>query len=123
MKKLILASVFLFISPIFAAELSFESISGKYEITHPAVPSITTVEIQTDGQVLLVEKSEMGEYVCIGEAVIEGKNLTSNVECQDSATFKQVIDFSGVENYDKFTAPVYSSLFDMSLPMNFVKIQ
>ncbi len=120
MKKIILA--FTLLSSFSAFAVSLSDIAGKYEVTSDFAPVTNIIEIDKDGNIVLVETSPYGEFTCSGTAVIADDILTSEVTCENGVSFNQRVDLSSVNQYDAFTAVVYSSLYDQELPMNFRKL-
>ncbi|MFT6631517.1 MAG: hypothetical protein ACJAS4_001466 [Bacteriovoracaceae bacterium] len=106
-----------------AFAISFSDITGTYEITTDLAPIVNTIEIDKDGNVSLTENSPYGTFSCTGAAVIEDQVLTSEVTCENGATFTQRVDFEGINNFEEFSANVYSSLYEAELPMNFKKLK
>jgi hypothetical protein len=101
--------------------LSVQNLIGTYEVT-PVLEGIQISNIITltkDLKVTLVEKSPYGEFNCSGNATIIGTIVESKVTCENGAEFTQKVNFKNVTNFDNFSAPVYSSLYDEEMPMNF----
>jgi hypothetical protein len=119
MKKIAVTLLVLISTTSFA--MDFSQLVGSYEVTSDFAPVVNHITIDSEGVVTLTEQSPYGLLECVGEAVIKGAIFESVVTCENGAEFSQRIDLSGITNYQKFTANVYSSLYDMELPMNFIK--
>lgn len=122
MKKLTAILFFLGSFSVFA--LDFSDLAGEYEVTFEFAPAVNYIIIEEDGSVFLTEESSYGLLECAGKATLEGRTLTSNVTCDDGyeLSFYQIVDLTGVEDFQEFTANVYSSLYDFTIPMNFVRL-
>ena len=122
MKKLTAVLFFLGSFSVFALDLSH--LAGEYEVTFEFAPAVNYIIIEEDGSVFLTEESAYGLLECAGKATLEGRTLTSNVICDDGyeSSFYQIVDLTGVEDFQEFTANVYSSLYDFTIPMNFVRL-
>ena len=109
-----------------AANFKIADLVGKYVITHPQFPVVNEVTITKRGTVTLVEKSKAGTLACRGKAKITENVLESNVTCKKSENkiqFTQRINLKDVTDLKNFSAPVFSSLYDMELIMNFKLIE
>lgn len=81
--------------------------------------------IEANGLVTLVERSQGFDFVCQGEATLEDDIIESEMSCPGGLSFEQRIDLTNVAVEDlsgSFTAPVYSSLFGMEIPMLFERL-
>lgn len=120
LKKLII-SLSLFVSTQ-AFALNFNEIAGTYEATVPGIPIQNIITVYTDGEVEFTEKSYEGEFTCYGQAEIKDFVLKSEVECPNGQSFFQEVDLTNVTNYSDFTAPVYSSLYEVKVMMLFTRL-
>ncbi len=106
-----------------AFALDFKDLAGTYEVSSQMVPVINIVTIDEEGAVEIEERSPMGTFNCQGRAKIEDEVVVSKVTCpENGAEFMQKIDFKGVTLGETFTAKVFSSLYQLELPMNFRKL-
>lgn len=125
MKKLIsliCVSSFMFASQVFAMDIS--DVVGSYKITHPEIPMMTFVSIEEDGLVDMLEMTEYGPMECVGTAVVKDYLVTTTVNCQNGMEFIQKINLEDVDiSGETFTAPVYSSLYQMELMLNFERVE
>lgn len=119
MKKLALITA-LTISNAFAVD--FSDIAGTYKITHPAIPAITYVSISDSGVVELAEDGPQGVAHCAGQAELQNDILESELKCFNGASFGQKINLSQVNDFNSFSAPVFSSLYGVEIEMDFEKV-
>jgi hypothetical protein len=117
-----LLGLFLLLTVFSTNAATLSQLTGTYEISNPALPVVNVVTLGADGSVKLVETSRLGEFVCNGEATLTDDILETVVTCENGNSFTQKIDLEGVTNFETFTALVYSSLYDIELPMNFIKL-
>ena len=90
-------------------------IVGEYEVTMPNIEIVTMVDLSGDGKITIVKKSLFVDLTCQGYAeVVEESILESRVVCENGLEIVDRIDFKNVSDFDKFSAPVYSSLYDMN---------
>lgn len=123
MKKLMMMTAVFAISAQ-AHALSLQDLAGTYKVTSEVAPISNTVTLGADGSVILVEKSPYGTIKCQGQANLSAdKVLTSEVTCANDLSFFQKIDLSKVTKLKSFKAPVYSSLYDAEVVMDFVKVK
>lgn len=101
---------------------SLTDIVGSYKISSPDLPILNVVTINAKGAVKLTEQSPYGTIDCKGKATIASDVLSSDVTCTNGQTFTQKINLKGVKNYSKFSAPVYSSLYEQEIVMNFERL-
>lgn len=106
-----------------AGAATLKDIAGSYKITHPDLPVMNLVTISSKGAVTLTEQSPYGRLECKGKATLKNDILNSKLTCENGASFVQKIDLSNVESFVKFSANVYSSLYEMEAEMNFEKIK
>lgn len=128
MRKSIIALVALLsLSSVFAANIQIVDLVGTYEITNQFQPGvINEVTIDANGLVTLIERSQGFDFVCKGEASLENDMVESEMSCPGGISFEQRINLTNLDAEDldeSFTAPVFSSLFGMEIPMNFKRIQ
>ena len=121
-KSIFMMAAVLTIYSVWASDISFKDIAGKYKVTHEQLPITNTITIEDSGEVSLIESSAGGELHCEGQATIEGTTVRSKVKCENGAEFFQEIKLENVQNFSDFTAPVYSSLWDMEVEMDFEKL-
>jgi hypothetical protein len=117
MKSLLVLSI-LALSNV-AGAATFKDLVGSYKISNPNFPVLTLVIIAADSTIQLTEKSVYGTLECSGTATLVKNILTSNVECVDGQKFSQRINLSKVKKFDKFSAPVYSTLYQQEIEMDF----
>lgn len=123
MKFLILSSIFLLGSVASADTLTLADIAGKYTVTTEGLPVENTVEITADGKVKLNERSPYGELDCDGKVSISDERVvTSEMTCDNGQPYTQVVKLADVSNFDSFTAPVFASLHNREVEMNFKKV-
>lgn len=126
-KSLISIIALLSLSSAFAANIQVADLVGKYAITNQFQPGVVNeVIIEANGQVTLVERSQGFDFVCKGEATLEDDIIESEMSCPGGLSFEQRIDLTNVaveDLSDSFTAPVYSSLFGMEIPMLFERLE
>lgn len=109
-----------------AWSFSFADLAGVYS-ANPAqnigmnVENILTV--YSNGDIELTERSPYGELNCFGQANWEGTTIVSQLECENGETFTQKVKLGNINDFDKFEALVYSSLYEMELLMKFEKLQ
>ncbi len=120
-----LFSIALLAISLSASAMNLKAIAGTYKITNDLLPIINVVTLGSDGSVTLVETGgPFGSFECFGSAKIEDFVLVSEVTCPENGqSFYQEIDLEGVENFNSFTAEVFSSLYGIQVPMNFEKIK
>lgn len=122
MKKMMsFAMVCIFSGSAFAYTL--KDLAGKYRVTMPESGVINTLTLTANGQITLFEKSPEGTMDCAGKVKLKKDIVSSNMICKNGFSFYQTVDFSKVGNLDSFTAPVFSSLFEATIPMNFEKLK
>ena len=122
MKVIIIFSLLTATSISFANEISLGDIAGVYSITHPELPVENLVELSDTGEVFLIEESPFGDLTCEGNANISSGVLESVVECGNGVSFTQSIDFSEVDEFTNFQAPVFSTLYGIEMIMNFERL-
>ena len=122
MKKFLL-TLSLFIFSFSSMAYTLEEIAGTYVITNAHFPTQTIIEIDSEGNVSLTDQSLYGDLQCYGYATVERGLLKSEVLCENDLEFVQKVDLTEVENINEFTANVYSSLFGVTIAMDFKKIK
>lgn len=122
MKKTLFVIAFASLSTVVGAT-TLKDLAGSYKITHPDIPVLNIVTISAKGAVALTEQSPYGRIECKGKATLKNDILNSKVTCDNGASFVQKIDLSNVKNFNKFSANVYSSLYEMEAEMNFEKLK
>ncbi|KHD88169.1 MAG: hypothetical protein OM95_10390 [Bdellovibrio sp. ArHS] len=123
MKKLIMI-IALFAISRQAHALSLQQLAGTYKVTTDMAPISNLVSLTSDGAVTLIETSPDGRIQCEGQAHLGADRvLTSEVTCTNGLVFVQKINLSKVKALKSFKAPVYSSLYDAELEMDFVKVK
>ena len=83
------------------------------------MPIMYTSTIKKDGNLSLSEESPFGVLNCEGKVKIENRVVSSHVECENDTNFVQRIDLTEVTEFDTFKAPVFSSLYNATLVMDF----
>ena len=123
MKKIIFGVLISF--QAFAGDsVTMAQLAGKYKVTHPEIPAVNLITLKSDGRVVFEEKSPLGTLKCNGSAGIQDSILTSQLTCENQSSFTQEINLAGVQfRSKKFKADVYSSLYNVTLPMNFERLQ
>lgn len=101
---------------------SFKDLVGSYKITNPDLPVLNLVTVDINGNVKLTEQSPYGTLECKGKGTIKGDVLESFVKCTNGTSFTQKINLKNVKNFAKFKAPVYSSLYEQEVEMNFERL-
>lgn len=112
----------LWVQPSWASVLSLSKIAGTYEVTSEVAPIINVIEISASGEVKLIERSPYGMLNCKGKATLKKGVLESLVTCDNGQKFTQRVNLNGVEHFDRFTANVFSSLYEAEVPMKFVRL-
>lgn len=120
MKKFIFFFISLLSVTSFAIDLA--DITGTYQVTNNFNSSYNLITLSEDGKVSLIEKSNEGELKCIGIAIVINNILNTMVECENGLRFDQGIDLRGIKNFNNFTTLVYTSLYEVEVPMNFKKL-
>lgn len=121
MKKALLTILALAATNLMAYEL--EDIAGVYDISSENAPVINVVKIEANGSVYLIENGPYGALECEGSATLVNDMLTSEVTCDNGASFTQRVNLSGVSDLSEFSAPVYSSLYGMEVVMNVMRLE
>lgn len=121
MKKLSLAVLLISVSTIVSAA-SIKDVVGSYKITHTDLPILNIVTVDINGNVKLTEQSPYGTLECKGKGTIKNDILSSKVTCTNGSDFTQKINLKNVKNFAKFKAPVYSSLYEQEVEMNFERL-
>jgi len=121
MKNLSLVTFAMFFSAI-AGAATINDIVGSYKISNPDLPVLNIVTIDAKGNVKLTEQSPYGTLECKGKGTIKADILESNVKCTNGASFTQKISLKNVKNFSKFKAPIYSSLYEQEVEMNFERL-
>ncbi len=140
---LILSSIYSY-AYSYASDFTLEQLSEKYKVTSqdprielgPGISVHDEVSINPDGTIILIQNivqtaEGQAPYIlesvsCAGKATLEAGLLTSNVTCQNGSDFSQVIDLNNIKGDfadGKFSAPVHSSLYNLTAQMDFEKIK
>lgn len=105
-----------------ASAASLTDLVGSYKISNSDLPILNVVTVNANGAVKLTEQSPYGTLECAGKASLKSDLLTSKVTCTNGQSFTQKINLKDVKNYNKFSAPVYSSLYEQEIVMNFERL-
>lgn len=121
MSKLLLTILAISFSTL-ASAASLKDIAGSYKISNPDLPVLNIVTVDVKGNVKLTEQSPHGTLECKGKGTISADVLESAVECTNGSSFTQRINLKNVKSFTKFSAPVYSSLYEQEVIMNFERL-
>lgn len=105
-----------------ASAASLKNLAGSYKISNPDLPVLNIVTVDVKGNVKLTEQSPYGTLECKGKGAIKGDVLESVVKCTNGSNFTQRINLKNVKSFSKFSAPVYSSLYEQEVVMNFERL-
>jgi hypothetical protein len=100
-----------------------DGVSVRYDITLKANETIELVESVV--QTLNNSETVLMKMECAGSVTLDNEqNLISNVKCTNGEEFIQRINLSQIEDISaaNFSAPVYSSLYGMTVEMLFKRI-
>ncbi len=121
MKKMLVIAMIGVISTLGHA-VTVKDLTGSFKISNPDLPVLNIVTVSANGGIKLTEQSPYGTLECKGKGAIKNEILESVVNCTNGATFTQKINLKGVKNFNKFKAPVYSSLYEQEVVMNFERL-
>ena len=143
MKHILLFIVLIISSAVQAETISFNQLVGSYSveskdpvtvlgdgvrISYDIILNANETIILTEKVVQTLDGKEtiLMQMKCNGSVVIDNsQNLISNVTCTNGEEFIQKVTLAGIENtgVSSFTAPVFSSLYGMTIEMIFTKFQ
>ena len=141
MKLIFLFTCLLASNFVLAEEISFNQLIGSYsveskepvEVLGEGVSIRHDVKLSANETIALVEsivqnlngnETVLMKMECVGSAILDNtQTLISNVTCTNGEEFMQRIDLSKVQDISsaRFTAPVFSSLYGMTVEMVFTK--
>ncbi|MFT6631488.1 MAG: hypothetical protein ACJAS4_001437 [Bacteriovoracaceae bacterium] len=141
MKIILMFACFLASNFAMAEEVSFNQLIGSYsvesmepiEVLGEGVSIRHHVKLSANETIALVEsivqnldgnETVLMRMECAGSALLDNtQTLISNVICTNGEEFMQRVDLSKVQDITsaRFTAPVFSSLYGMTVKMVFTK--
>jgi len=106
-----------------ALAYNMRDVAGKYQITSQDIPVLNVVTLNLSGSLKFVEKTFEGNTTCSGKWWMVNDLITASIRCPDGGTFSERINIAGVKNLKSFKAVVSSSLYNLDLEMNFVRMK
>ncbi len=142
MKRILSIFIFIFSVQVLAGPISFNQIIGKYSVESNGVITQLGEGVSIKYEIVIHENETMNltervvqnleekeevelmKVECFGPISIDAsQNLISRVKCPAGENFIQKIDLSKVQNIENetFKAPVFSSLYGMTVEMIFTR--
>lgn len=131
MKKIFVSVLFLLMAshttlPTVANAASLAEFAGDYEVSSTnnafGIPVQGKMSIDSSGKIEFLISSTYLYLNCVGVAEMKGEELVSTPACENGLPLTLKINLSNIKNYSKFQAPVFSSIINQEMLMDFTRL-
>lgn len=107
-----------------ASATSMQEFAGAYEINTSLMNVVFqgTFNVEPDGKIKIIASSSYLYLNCVGTAEMIDDVLISTPVCENGMALSLKINLQKVSDFSKFQAPVYSTVINIELPIEFKRL-